>query len=148
MRENVNRLLRRAAGAPIGWVVVAAGTVLLVVGWYGVSGESVVARQLPYLASGTIPGAALVVAGLMLAARPRSVEQDRQMLADLHAALLEPATEPARPPDVDGLWATARGSTYHRAGCPLAVSGLEPVTAAEAAERQLTPCPVCDPPPA
>jgi hypothetical protein len=37
-----------------------------VLGWYGVSGERYEARQVPYLASATIPGAALIVAGAVL----------------------------------------------------------------------------------
>ncbi|MBM7173531.1 hypothetical protein JQK87_35130, partial [Streptomyces sp. G44] len=41
----------------------AGGAVLCVLGWYGVSGERFAERQLPYLASCTVPGAALIVAG-------------------------------------------------------------------------------------
>ncbi|MFD0428660.1 hypothetical protein ACFQ60_14135 [Streptomyces zhihengii] len=61
------------------WGGIAAavcGAVLCVLGWYGVSGERTAARQLPYLASATVPGAALLVAGAVLLAasarvRPR-----------------------------------------------------------------------------
>lgn len=146
MRETVNRLLRIVAGAPLGWVVTAAGAALLVVGWYGISGESVVAKQLPYLASATIPGAALLVAGLLVAARAQTGERDRQLLADLHAALLTPEPAPAPQVTDDGLWATARGQTYHRAGCPLARHGADKITEAQVCQRGLEPCPVCDPP--
>ena len=145
MRETVNRLLRQVAGAPLGWVVTAGGAALLVVGWYAISGESVVAKQLPYLASATIPGAALLIAGLLMAARSQPDERDRQLLADLHAALLEPTPAP-EPPTGDGLWATANGSTYHRAGCRLAASDPSQVTEAQVRERGLEPCPVCEPP--
>jgi hypothetical protein len=145
MRETVNRLLRIVAGAPLGWVVTAAGAALLVVGWYGISGESVVAKQLPYLASATIPGAALLVAGLLLAARAPTGERDRQLLADLHEALLASEPTPPPPPIDDGLWATAQGQTYHRAGCPLARHGAVRISEAEMRERALEPCPVCEP---
>ncbi|MGW3407516.1 hypothetical protein ACWDPI_39775, partial [Streptomyces zhihengii] len=53
------------------WGGIAAavcGAVLCVLGWYGVSGEPTAARQLPYLASATVPGAALLVAGAVLLA--------------------------------------------------------------------------------
>lgn len=146
MRETVNRLLRTVAGAPLGWMVTAAGAALLVVGWYGISGESVVAKQLPYLASATIPGAALLVTGLLLAARAPTGERDRQLLADLHAALLTSEPAPAPPVTGDGLWAIAQGRTYHRAGCPLSRHGAEQITEAEVRERGLEPCPVCEPP--
>ncbi len=144
MRETVNRLLRQVAGAPLGWVVTAGGAALLVVGWYGISGESVVAKQLPYLASATIPGAALLVAGLLLTTRGRPGEHERQLLADLHAALLEPVPS-ATGAESDGLWATPAGSTYHRGGCLLAQHGASPVTEAQVRERALAPCPVCEP---
>ncbi|UNO42861.1 hypothetical protein [Streptomyces sp. MST-110588] len=52
-----------------GWAALAAGAVLCAIGWYGVSGERFAERQIPYLASCTIPGAALIVAGAMLVAR-------------------------------------------------------------------------------
>lgn len=146
MRETVNRLLRVVVGAPLGWAVTAAGAALLVVGWYGISGESVVAKQLPYLASATIPGAALLVAGLLLVARAPTGERDRQLLADLHAALLTSEPAPAEPADDEGLRATAQGKTYHRTACPLARHGAGQVTEAEVRERGLEPCPVCEPP--
>ena len=49
-----------------GWAALAVGAVLCVIGWYGVSGERFAERQLPYLASCTVPGAALIIAGSVL----------------------------------------------------------------------------------
>ena len=54
-----------------GVIIAAAGATLLFLGWYGVSGESSVAEQVPYLASATIPGAALLIVGAMFAIRER-----------------------------------------------------------------------------
>ena len=139
------RAVRQVTGAPLGWVLIAAGVALLVVGWYGISGESVVAKQLPYLASATIPGAALLVSGLLMTARARPDQRERQLLADLRAALLEPTPQPPAP-ETDGLWATSKGQTYHRAGCLLAQHDATPVTPAQVRERGLQPCPVCEPP--
>lgn len=45
---------------------------LCVIGWYGVSGERFAERQLPYLASCTVPGAALIIAGAVLLAHGRN----------------------------------------------------------------------------
>ena len=151
MRETVSRLLRGAAGAPFGGAVAAIGVVLLVAGWYGISGESVVARQLPYLASATIPGAALLVSGLLLMARTRGSEHDRQLLEDLHSALLETGEEPGgavqpSAADTDGWWATVHGTTYHRSACPLVRQGAVPVDLSTISARGLTPCPICEPP--
>lgn len=142
MRIWLSRAISRITRPALGWVVLAVGVVLVVLGWYGVAGQSNVAKQLPYLASGTIPGSALIIGGLILLGLPRQDPQSRQQLADLHAALLEPVPPPA--PSGDRLVATEHGSTYHRAGCTLADSA-QPVDSATIAARHLTPCPVCDP---
>ncbi|OKH98510.1 hypothetical protein A6A06_30630 [Streptomyces sp. CB02923] len=52
-----------------GWAALAGGAVLCAVGWYGVSGERFAERQIPFLASCSIPGAALIIAGAVLVAR-------------------------------------------------------------------------------
>src|SRR5579883_1873380 len=87
-----------------GWVAGGAGVVLCVLGWYGVSGERYVARQIPYLASATAPGVALIVAGAALVAgRGRGGgsggvdEETRRRVAELHALLTEAVFEAAPP---------------------------------------------------
>ncbi len=143
-----------------GWFTGAVGVVLCVLGWYGVSGESVTARQLPYLASATAPGAALIVAGAVLVAARSSGSGGRAGPRDLtdrrvevlYTLLVEQpdgtaAEQPA--PEGDGpLLALPEGTLYHRRGC-LLVTGkerAEPVDEAGARQRGLAPCPVCDPP--
>ena len=129
---------------------VVIGTLLLVAGWYGVSGEALVAKQLPYLASATIPGAALLVTGgVALALRWMGRPDGGDGLGPLLELLTEPVTEePTGPgPDDGGLVTIPGGTTYHRAGCPLASgrADAEPVDLAVAARWELRPCPVCDP---
>lgn len=131
------------------------GVVLEVLGWYGVSGQSVVARQLPYIASGSIPGAALMIAGTMVAVR-RSSESGRR-IAELHAALIESAPpEPGREaaalaaeagPAPQALLAVPDGTTFHRPSCALVAGKAEAVAVStdEIAARGLRPCPVCEP---
>lgn len=145
--------LARAAREWSGWFVLAAGAVLSVLGWYGVAGESVIEQQLPYLASATIPGAAMIVAGaVLIAARPthRPTPADPR-IETLYTLLVTDTDEPqpAPPqPDPPTLLAIPGGTLYHRRDCPL-VAGkptAEPVNAAAIAERGLAPCPVCEPP--
>jgi predicted membrane metal-binding protein len=51
-----------------GWILAALGALALFLGWYGVSGEALTAKQLPYLVSGGLTGIALVIiAGVVLA---------------------------------------------------------------------------------
>jgi hypothetical protein len=96
---------RRLAAALAG-----VGVVLCVLGWYQISGQPTVAQQLPYLASATIPGAALLAVGLALALRtpwPRSAHRS-------------PAVTPSTTPSGrTGLWRLPDGRYLHTADCPL-----------------------------
>ena len=135
-----------------GWAALAAGAVLCVVGWYGVSGERYAERQLPYLASCSIPGAALIVAGAVLLAQRREtlaaarVEEPHGLLVDTGA------DEPGRP--AGGPLAVAAqtlmvpgGTLWHRADCPLVAGKAEavPVDGRLVASGGLRPCPICEP---
>lgn len=144
------RFLRTARGGRewAGWVVLAVGAVLSVLGWYGVSGERYAEQQIPYLASSTVPGAALIVAGAVLVAlRPGGGRSgggfsegdltDRRV-ARLYELLVEPADgtadDGAGTADAGGAggargatgeageegWlAVPEGAHYHRPQCPL-----------------------------
>ncbi|MGA5197135.1 hypothetical protein [Streptomyces exfoliatus] len=125
-----------------GLAAAAGGTVLCVLGWYGISGERFAERQLPYLASCTVPGAALIVAGAVLVATAyalpvRPPEPGRREQADP-----EPETPPA-PPSADGpLLRVPGGTLAHRPDCPLVAGKADAV---EAGKASLAPCPVCEP---
>jgi hypothetical protein len=129
----------------------------------------VIERQLPYIASATVPGAALIVAGAVLGAgRPgrRGADADERIerLYDLLMVDLDTAadadsaagTEDAPPPassaaagdDGPRLVAVAEGTLYHRDTCPMVTgkAGVQAVDAEALRSRALKPCPVCDPP--
>ncbi|WP_432138550.1 MULTISPECIES: hypothetical protein [unclassified Streptomyces] len=138
-----------------GWAALAAGAVLCVLGWYGVSGERFAERQLPYLASCTVPGAALIVAGAVLLAHARdSVAAGRveELYGLLVAAEQEGDAEPGRPAAAPvavsrELRTVPGGTLWHRADCPLVAGKPEavPVDTGLAASGALRPCPVCEP---
>ncbi|HET9171934.1 MAG TPA: hypothetical protein VFN97_21050 [Actinospica sp.] len=136
---------RRLAAALAG-----VGAVLCVLGWYQISGQPTVAQQLPYLASATIPGAALLAVGLALALRdlqPRSAPRGED----------GPVSGPT-PFRRTGLWRLPDGRYLHAADCPL-LDGrpdLLPVPAPEPGDKSepgvqtepdgeptLRPCPLC-----
>ncbi len=157
--------LLRALRDRIGWIALVLGVGLLFLGWYGVSGERYTARQIPYLASATAPGAALLLAGTVLLALGRRIggpdADQQQILRQLEilyrllteeaageplpakdAPTVEPAVGPARGP----LLVVPGGGTYHRPDC-LLVQGRDdpqPVGRASVAARGLRPCPLCD----
>ncbi|MFI7019650.1 hypothetical protein [Streptomyces sp. NPDC050164] len=142
-----------------GWVALAAGSVLCVVGWYGVSGERFAERQLPYLASCTVPGAALIISGAVLLAHGRSsiaaarVEELYGLLVaagpdDAGQRTAETGQASLAPLAVSGeLRMVPGGTLWHRADCPLVAGKAEavPVDSKLVASGELGPCPICEP---
>lgn len=148
----------------IGVGLALIGAVMLFLGWYGVSGRPNLAEQMPYIASGTVPGAALVIAAAVLlvgASAERTAEQTNAMTSELHSLLVEdvnPAPDPAsveasaagataEAPTSDQLVAVEGGEHFHRADCVLA-SGkpqLHTVDRSTIDRDDLAPCPVCEP---
>jgi drug/metabolite transporter (DMT)-like permease len=142
-----------------GWLgagLALAGAVMLFLGWYGVSGAATVGEQLPFVASGSIPGAALVVAAAVVLSRESAQRANRRtdaLVAELHALLVEEVPpEPTAAvatvgPVLDELVALPGSERYHRADC-LLVAGkadVEPVDGTAVAERHLSACDVCEP---
>ncbi|KAB1973318.1 hypothetical protein F8144_43885 [Streptomyces triticiradicis] len=137
-----------------GWAALAAGAVLCVIGWYGVSGERFAERQLPYLASCTVPGAALIIAGAVLLAHggdASAAARVEELYGLLVAAGSADDGEPgpaAAPVAVSGdLLMVPGGTLYHRADCPLVAGKPEAVPADSRvlASGDLGPCPICEP---
>jgi hypothetical protein len=144
----------------IGWVFIGIGAFLVLLGYLGVSRESIVEKQIPYLVSGGIGGVLLCVVGAYFLGteelRKDSGRLDRLelMVQELHDALLERPDAPARPAPASAtgtnghveLVAVEGGETFHRVDCAMAAGkAVDRVTVAAAAEQGLRPCPLCDP---
>ena len=131
-------VVRIGPGVDLGWVIAAVGVGLDVVGWYQVSGQPTEAQQLPYLASATIPGAALIVAGAVLIAGRRNVQSRGGMRGAYASSGAVPRT---------GLWALPDGSYVHRGDCPLLDGKPEAFEVSGNATQQAPtrPCPICEP---
>lgn len=146
-----------------GWIFYGFGALLVVIGYFGISGESIVAKQLPYLISGGIGGILLAILGAYflgieeLRRDGGRLDRIERQIEELHRALLESADAPTQEPagvPVAGanghadpaVYIVESGESYHRRGCALAtdksVTGLTP---AAAERRGLRPCPVCEP---
>lgn len=149
----------------LGWVLAAAGAIALFIGWFGVSGESLTAKQLPYLVSAGLSGIALfIMAGVFLATDDVRRQFDRlgeleRKVDDLYslfvADIAATQPKPRRPAEVrepaatapDALVALPTGTSYHRADCAL-VAGKDqaaPVTSNDISRRGLRSCRVCEP---
>src|SRR5438132_5681140 len=72
----------------IGWACVAVGIVSMLLGYAGVSGTSLVAKQLPYVISGGVFGVALIAMGGALVGR-RESRHGSDRLAQVEAAMNE-----------------------------------------------------------
>ena len=148
----------------VGWVLAAAGAAALFVGWWGVSGEALTAKQIPYLVSAGLTGVALfIMAGVFLATDDirrqfGQIAELQRKVDDLYAlfaadiaadnATVEggtPAPVPASDPA--GVVALPTGSSYHRSDCALVAGKPEAATVGAAAvrDRGLSPCRVCSP---
>ncbi|HLK42160.1 MAG TPA: hypothetical protein VKV34_02375 [Thermoleophilia bacterium] len=154
-------VVRIGSGPEPGWLVVAVGVGMTVVGWYQISGQPTEAQQLPYLASATIPGSALIVVGSMMilarrmagwAGRGGDVYSARRQ----DAATYGPGGASGRDDAAGGrrgadgrLWALPGGNYAHRSDCPLidgkpeAFEVTKEAVADGSAPRRA--CPICDP---
>jgi hypothetical protein len=139
-------VVRIGPGIEPGWLVVAVGVGMDVVGWYQISGQAAEAQQLPYLASATIPGAALIIAGAVLIAARRRPGAD----GGGGSGRLGGAIGTGRR---GGLWTLPDGSYLHRGECPLLdgkPEAFEVTAGGEGSAPGLSarrPCPVCEPDP-
>ena len=151
------RWFGKASRPWVGWVFIGIGAFLVLLGYLGVSRESIVEKQIPYLVSGGIGGVLLCVVGAYFLGteelRKDSGRLDRleAMVQQLHEALLVEVGAPARPePSSNGhvpeLVAVVGGETFHRADCVMAGGKeVESVTEGSATSRGLQPCPLCEP---
>lgn len=159
------RWVAKATRPVVGWVLVGLGALFILFGWIGISGEALVAKQMPFLISGGLGGMLLVGIGAVFLAtedmRRDSGRLDRleAMVNELHAVLL------SRPdaPDLDAaaaaanraegqngqvqLMALPQGQTFHRPDCVMlnGKSQARPVTQKVVDERGLKPCRLCEP---
>lgn len=165
------RLIADVVRALRGWVVAVAGGVLLLGAYLGISKETDVSRQIPYLVSGGLGGLALVMIGAALLVSDKLEQtvgdggrsRTARQVDDLHALIVSaagasvgataaPVAGAGAPPgpalDSDTLVAVPSGRSYHRATCEL-VAGkpAHPVKPDEIESRDLSACAVCQPPP-
>jgi predicted PurR-regulated permease PerM len=97
---NVYEWLRYRWERTAAVVAAVVGLILAIVGWFGVSGSSLVTEQIPYLASGAVGGAfALGVAGtLWLSADLRDESAKLDEIYDVLTGELDESVELDNPP--------------------------------------------------
>jgi hypothetical protein len=158
------RMMAKSTRPWIGWVFIGIGALLILLGYFGVSREAIVEKQMPYVISGGLGGLLLCIVGAYFLGteelRRDSGRLDRleSMVQELHGALLSRPDAPA-PAATPATQATATngngngkvlavegGESFHRDGCRLATGKqVEELTSAQAKRRGLRPCPLCEP---
>jgi hypothetical protein len=155
------RWVGKATRPVVGWVLLGLGALFILIGWIGVSGTPILAKQIPYVVSGGIAGVFLAVAGAYFLGteelRKDSGRLDRleRMVEELHAALLTRSDAPA--PQAADAGATSNGKvsyvalagsdTYHRADCSMVAKKTNTAVLAPSTiqRRNLKPCALCSP---
>jgi hypothetical protein len=153
---GVARVRARAGGVDVekllqiaGSVLLPTGLIVILLGWYGAARTSYDFQQVPYLISGGILGAAMVVAGGFLYFGywlTKLVHENQRQRAELGRLIevLEAKLSLPSATAAGGLVATATGSLVHRADCAL-VKDKPGLRSVQAGQRGLRPCQVCQP---
>ena len=153
------RWVSKATRPVIGWVLLGIAAVIILIGWIGVSGTPVVAKQIPYVVSGGIGGVLLALVGAYFLGteelRKDSGRLDRleRMVLELHDALLSrddaprPAHEDTSNSNGQAYVSLAGSDVYHRPDCAMVASkaSVAKVAPSTIQRRSLTPCSLCEP---
>lgn len=154
-RIALPRIRAGAFGGGLGLLVVAAGLVVIGIGWNGaagaggqINGQTDLRAQLPWLLSGGILGLGLVVFGAALVI-VHNARLDRARLETKLDELVDAVaggSAVSPPSSAAGIYVSG-GRSYHRPECRLVAgrSDLSYVTAREAGDRSLTACRICHP---
>lgn len=135
-------------GAPLAFVLIAAGLLVLVVTWYHASGTVFLPEQLAYLASGGTLGLALVAigVGMLISSTARGDSANVQATLERLLEAVERVAAAVEPAAGDARLVWRVGDAAHVPGC-LAVEGgaAHLVVVDEQARSELQPCPLCQP---
>jgi hypothetical protein len=142
----------------LGYIFIAAGLLAVFLGWYGASGQALVAKQIPYLASDGVLAVVLIAIGnrifLVNDLRRDSGRLDRleQMVAELHAVLLArtdvvpAASGGSAAAGAKPFRAVPKGTSYHLPDCAMVASkDAINLSRGEVVSRRLRPCRMCSP---
>jgi hypothetical protein len=152
------RWVGKATRPVIGWVLLGLAALFILIGWIGVSGTPIDAKQIPYDVSGGLAGVFLAVAGAYFLGteelRKDSGRLDRleRMVEELHEVLLARDDAPVREPTKEttngqAYVGIAGSDLYHRADCAMVAAKANSARLAPSTirTRQLTPCSLCEP---
>lgn len=150
--------IRRTWQVVVGAILIAAGPVLIVIGYLGTARTPFVEEQIPYLVSGGLLGVALSLLGgflfwghwLYRLMERHEYHQQRlyEVMSDLRLRLGGAPGVDESPAAGDGLLVhTGRGTVVHTPACPVVATrgDARPIDRDEALRRGYTSCRICEP---
>lgn len=142
VRENARLLVT--------FVLLAAGVVFVILGWYGAAHTNILTEQIPYLISGGLLGLGLIIVAGVLAAgavQERSNDDLRREIA--HALAAIGSRTPDRGVRTDAfssnghhVFVVPGGRSFHQPGCPI-LEGKEGVQELEASQAEASGYAAC-----
>jgi len=143
--------LRRESRLVAAIVLLAAGIVFVLLGWYGAAHTNILTEQIPYLISGGLLGLGLIVVAGVFAASAANERQARELRGEIAAAIAGLANANHNggngrgPATDDTVFVLNGGHSYHVAGCPLleGKDGVQRRTLPEAQAAGLASCKLC-----
>lgn len=147
-RSRVDKLLERVAV-----LMLPAGAVLILLGWYGASRTPFVFEQIPYLISGGLLGAGVMIAGGLLyvgswiSRSARTSSGGGADVDELAATLKSIAAANGSGANGHGAQyvATPSGTMFHRPDCAIVAERDDVRPVDPDADDTFTPCKMCDP---
>lgn len=137
-------------------VLLVAGIVMVLLGWYGAANTNILTEQIPYLISGGLLGLGLIVVAGVLASAAALERENRELRADLRrlfvgAGRIGPTRLGTESFAKEGgspngqLYVVPGGRSYHLAGCPIleGKAGVKEIPPEEA--PSYSPCKLCEP---
>lgn len=147
--DRIGRFVGRLGGK-LGIAVCLLGFLVIYLGWNGAGSFNDIRQQFPYLISGGVAGVGLIIVGaaLLLIESMRAERAELQAtLLDLRDAIESMGGGSAGLRSVDAGTVVVGASSFHRPACRL-VEGrddLDLVATADAEERGLAACRICNP---
>jgi hypothetical protein len=149
----------------VGAVLIPLGLVVILIAWYGAAHASHVQQQIPYMVSGSFIGLGLMIVGGMLfwahwlyrvydqadLHHQDLIRQQDEHMQALIAAVTGAQSNGHAPrravsPTTQMFVATAKGTNFHLADCPVVARNRRNVRAVNARDAErMQPCRICDP---
>ena len=136
-------------------LLLVAGIIIVLLGWYGAANTNILTEQVPYLISGGLLGMALIIVSAVVGSSASLERENRELRRDLTRLLSSSgnrfmggglAAAPRGGSDDGRVYTVPGGRSFHIAGCPI-VEGkrASEMSLQEAMDAGHSACKLCGP---